>query len=156
MSKRQRRAIFYSSPLVVLLVVFLAVRAKLNTVEANAQMLAQMGQAAQKVLGEYRAGVEGGDVSKVLSCYADAYASEGEGFWAEQLQSERDGVRVYEWKQADVKPFAKQDVGEQVTRYLRGLGKVEESKFKLDSVEHIISPRAYVVRSILWLRGRRG
>ena len=155
MSKRQRRAIFYSSPLVVLLVVILLVRAKLNSVEANAQMLAQMGQAAQKVLGEYRAGLEGGDASKVLSCYTDTYASDAEGFWAEQLQSERDGVRVYEWKQTDVSPFGKRDVGEQVARYLRRLGHVEESKFKLDSVERINGPKDYVIRSFLWLRGER-
>jgi hypothetical protein len=155
MSKKQRRAIFYSSPLVVLLVVFLVVRTKLNAVEANAQLLAQMGQAAQKVLGEYRAGVEAGDVSKVLSCYHDAYASEREGFWAEELQSDRDGVRVYEWRQRGEKPFAKTDEGEQVSRYLRTLGKVEESKFKLDSVEQIVSPQAYVIRSFLWIRGTR-
>ncbi|HEV7892456.1 MAG TPA: VCBS repeat-containing protein [Pyrinomonadaceae bacterium] len=155
MSKKQRRAIFYSSPLVVLLVVFLVVRTKLNAVEANAQLLAQMGQSAQKVLGEYRAGVEAGDVSKVLSCYHDTYASEREGFWAEELQSDRDGVRVYEWRQRGEKPFAKTDEGEQVSRYLRTLGKVEESKFKLDSVEQIVSPQAYVIRSFLWIRGTR-
>jgi hypothetical protein len=155
MSKRQRRVVFYSSPLVALFVIFLLVRVKLNTIEANAQLLAQMGQAAQKVLGEYRAGVEKSDVSKVLSCYDDAYASEREGFWLEELQSERDGVRVYEWKQRDVKPFGKRDEGEQVARYLKTLGKIEDSKFKLDSVEHIISPQAYVIRSFLWLRGTR-
>ena len=155
MSKKQRRAIFYSSPLVVLLVVFLLIRMKLNAVEANAQMLAQMGQAAQKVLGDYRAGVEAGDASKVLATYDDAYASEREGFWSEELQSERDGVRVYEWKQQDSKPFAKRDEGEQVERYLHGLGRVEDSKFKLDSVEQIISPQAYVVRAFLWIRGTR-
>src|SRR5436305_67723 len=113
MSKRQKRFVYYSSPLVVLLVLFLAVRMKLNAVEANAQMLAQMGQAAQKVLGEYREGVERADASKVLSCFDDAYASEREGLWSEELQSERDGVRVYEWKQSDMKPFAKRDDGEQ-------------------------------------------
>lgn len=155
MSKRQRRVIYYSSPLVVLFVVFLVVKMKLNNIETSAQMLAQMGQSAQKVLGEYREGVEQGDAAKVLSCYDDAYASEREGFWTEELQSERDGVRVYEWKQADVKPFAKRDVGEQVGRYLSGLGRVEDSKFKLDSVEQINSPQAYVIRSFLWLRGTR-
>ncbi len=155
MSKRQKRAIFYSTPFVVILVLLLAVRAKLNSVEANAQMLAQMGQAAQKVLGEYRAGLEGGDASKVLAAYAEAYASDAEGFWAERLQSERDGVRVYEWRQTDVRPFGKRDVGEQVARYLRRLGRVEESKFKLDSVERIDGPKDYRIRSFLWLRGRR-
>src|SRR5438105_1714709 len=143
MSKKQKRLVYYSSPLLALLVLSLAVRAKLNAIEASAQTLAQMGQAAQKVLGDYREGVERADASKVLSCYADAYASEGEGFWSEELQSERDGVRVYEWNQRDVKPFGKGDVGEQVGRYLSGLGRVEESKLQRDSVERLISPHAY-------------
>ena len=127
MSKRQKRIVYYCSPLFVLLVLGFFGRAKLNEIEHNSQQLAQLGQAAQKVLGEFRTGVEKADVAKVLSCHDDRYASEREGFWAEQLQSERDGVRVYEWKQADAKPFGKQDVGEQVTRYLRGLGQIEEA-----------------------------
>jgi hypothetical protein len=155
MSKKQKRLVFYCSPAVVLLVLFVLGRAKLNEIEAGAQQLAQMGQAAQKVLGEYRAGLEKFDAEKVLSCYDDAYANEREGFWAEQLQSERDGVRVYEWKLRDARPFGKREVGEQVAHYLKGLGRVEESKFKLDSVEQIESPQSYVIRSFLWIRGTR-
>jgi len=155
MSKRQKRFVFYSSPLVMLLVVLLVGRVKLNEIEARAQQHAQMGQAAQKVLGEYRAGIAKADVSKVLTCFADRYANDRDGFWDEQLQSERDGVRVYEWKLADARPFGKRDVGEQVSRYLQTMGKVEESKFKLHSIEKINSPQSYVVRSFLWLRGTR-
>jgi hypothetical protein len=35
------------------------------------------------------------------------------------------------------------------------MSRVEESKFKLDSVEQIISPEAFVIRSFLWIRGTR-
>ncbi len=155
MSKKQKRLVFYCSPLIVLLVVFVLGRAKLNEIEGNAQQLAQLGQEAQKVLGEYRAGLEKSDAEKVLSCYDESYANEREGLWAEQLQSERDGVRVYEWRLADVRPFGRREVGEQVAHYLKGLGRVEESKFKLDSVERIESPQSYVIRSFLWVRGAR-
>src|SRR5215208_4205251 len=155
MSKKQKRLVFYCSPVVVLLVLFVLGRAKLNEIEGNAQQLAQLGQEAQKVLGEYRAGLEKSDAEKVLSCYDERYANGREGLWAEQLQSERDGVRVYEWKLQDVRPFGKREVGEQVARYLEGLGRVEESKFKLDSVERIDGPGSYVIRSFLWVRGKR-
>jgi hypothetical protein len=155
MSKKKKRLVFYCSPLFVLLLAFGFGRAKLNEIEGNAQQLAQMGQAAQKVLGEYRAGVEESDAAKVLSCYDDRYANEREGLWAEELQSERDGVRVYEWKLQDVRPFGKHEVGQQVAHYLKDLGRVEESKFKLDSVEKIEGPGSYVIRSFLWIRGTR-
>jgi hypothetical protein len=155
MSKRQKRAVFYSSPIILLLVVGVFAKVKLNRLEENAQQLAQMGQAAQKVLGDYREGVEKFDASRVLASIDDGFASPRDGFWAEELQSERDGVRVYEWRLAEPKPFAKRDVGEQVARYMRGITKIEESKFKLDSIEQIIDPQDFVIRSFLWVRGRR-
>src|SRR5688572_23891255 len=95
MSKKQKRVIFYSSPLFVLLLIVGFGKLKLDQIESNAQQLAQMGQAAQKTLGEFRAGIEKFDVEKVLSCYDDQFASDREGFSEERLQSERDGVRVY-------------------------------------------------------------
>ena len=69
MSRRQKRVVFYSSPLIVLLVLVLIAKLKLDQIEANAQQLAQMGQTAQKLLGELRTGVEKSDVEEVLSCY---------------------------------------------------------------------------------------
>jgi len=98
MSRRQKRAMFYSSPLIVLFVLILLAKLKLDQIEANAQQLAQMGQTAQKLLSEYRSGMEKFDVAEVLSCYDENYAGVHEGFSEEQLQSERDGVRVYQWK----------------------------------------------------------
>lgn len=155
MSKRQKRAVFYSSPLIILLAVFILAKMKLNHLEENAQQLAQMGQAAQKVLGNYREGLEASDTNKVLASFDNSFMSERDGFWTEELQSERDGVRVYQWRLSEMKTFGKQDVGEQVSRYLRTIGKIDESKFKLDSVERIISPEAFVIRSFLWIRGTR-
>src|SRR5215211_5292527 len=110
MSKKQKRVVFYSSPLIVLLVIIVLGKLKLDQIEANAQQLAQLGQAAQKLLGEFRTGVEKFDVEKVLSCYDENYASDREGFSAEQLQSERDGVRVYRWKPVQVKTTTKRDM----------------------------------------------
>ncbi|OLE53195.1 MAG: hypothetical protein AUG51_14475 [Acidobacteria bacterium 13_1_20CM_3_53_8] len=155
MSKRKKRAVFYVSPLIILLVVFILVKMKVNNLEENAQQLAQMGQAAQKVLGAYREGIEKFDAARVLTVFNNQFASERDGFWTEELQSERDGVRVYQWRLDQVKPFTKADVGEQVSRYLRTINTIEESKFKLDSVERIISPEAFVIRSFLWIRGTR-
>ncbi|MCA1593862.1 MAG: VCBS repeat-containing protein [Acidobacteria bacterium] len=157
MSKKQKRIVFYSSPLIVLLLILGVGKMKLDYIETNAQLLAQMGQAAQKVLGEYKSGVDKADIAKVLNCYDDKYASEKDGFWVEEedLQAKRDGVRVYQWKLSDAKPFGKAEVGNQVSRYLKTLGKVEESKFKLDSVEEVISPQSYRIRSFLWIRGTR-
>lgn len=154
MSKR-KRAVFYTSPVVILILVVIVAKVKLNQIEENAQQLAQMGQAAQTVLGEYREGLEKFDVPKILTSFDDAFISPRDGYWTEELQSERDGVRVYEWKLADARQFSKQDVGDQVSRYLHTISKIEESKFKLDSVEHIIDPQNFVIRSFLWVRGSR-
>src|ERR1044072_8569034 len=155
MSRRQKRVVFYSSPLIVLLVVILLGKLKLDQIEANAQQLAQMGQTAQKLLGEFRTGVGKFDVQQVLSCYDENYAAEREGFSAEQLQSERDGVRVYKWQPALEKVTLKHDIESEVDHYLKTMKTVDDAKLKLDSVEHIESDRDAVIRSLLWLRGTR-
>ena len=154
MSKRQKR-VFYSSPLIVLLIIVVLVKLKLDQIEANAQQLAQMGQTAQKLLGEFRTGVEKFDVQQVLSCYDENYAADREGFSDEQLQSERDGVRVYKWQPAVEKVTLKHDIASEVEHYLKTMKTVDEAKLKLDSVEHIESDRDAVIRAFLWLRGTR-
>jgi hypothetical protein len=135
------------------------IKVVINRIEASAQLLAQTGQSAIKFLNEYRDGVDEfvtkGDASKIIACYDDNYASYNEGNWSEKLKSERDGVRVYEWEVEDARPFSKADVTTQVTRYLEPVTSIEESKFKLDSVEQIDSPNSAVVRGILWLRGKK-
>ncbi len=155
MSKRQKRLMFYSSPLIVLLVIGVVGKLKLDQIETNAQQLAQMGQAAQKLLGEFRSGVEKFDVEKVLSCYDEKYASDREGFSTEQLESDRDGVRVYKWKPTREQPTTRHDLRVEVERYLKTMSTVEEAKLKLDSVERIDSEGDAVIRSFLWLRGTR-
>jgi hypothetical protein len=131
----------------------------INRLEANAQVLAQTGQAAIKMLNEYRAGVDdfvaNRDASKIIECYADNYASAHDGEWTERLQSDRDGVQVYEWEVERQRLYRKAEVSEQVKHYLTPITSIEESKFKLDSVEHIPAHNAAIVRGVLWLRGQR-
>src|SRR5436190_558403 len=159
MSKRKRRVIFFSSPFVIIFGLLVWGKIAINRVEANAQLLAQTGQAAIKMLNEYRAGVDdfvaNGDASKILECYADDYLSDHEGEWTERLQSDRDGVQVYEWDVEGPRLYHKADVGEQVKHYLKPITAIEESKFKLDSVEQIPAQNSAVVRGVLWLRGQR-
>ena len=155
MSRRQKRVVFYSSPLIVLLIIIVLAKLKLDQIEANAQQLAQMGQTAQKLLGEFRTGVEKFDVGQVLSCYDENYAGEHQGFPAQELQSDRDGVRVYKWKPGVEKNTSKGDMADEVQHYLKTMNTVDEAKFKLDSVERLDSDRDAVIRSFLWLRGTR-
>src|SRR5216684_7146061 len=159
MSKRKRRLIFFSSPFVIILGLLVWGKIAINRVEANAQLLAQTGQASIKLLNEYRSGVDNfvakKDPSKILDCYAENYLSDHEGEWEEKLQSNRDGVQVYEWEVENQRPFHKADVARQVTRYLDTITSIEESKFKLDSVEDLSSQNSATVRGVLWLRGLR-
>src|SRR6266851_896187 len=159
MSNRKRRVILFSSPFVIILGLLVWGKIAINRVEANAQLLAQTGQASIKLLNEYRSGVDNfvakKDPSKILDCYAENYLSDHEGEWEEKLQSNRDGVQVYEWEVENQRPFLKADVARQVTHYLTPITSIEESKFKLDSVENLATPNATTVRGVLWLRGVR-
>jgi hypothetical protein len=157
MSKRKKRLIYLLTPFAVILLLALWGKIYTDRVEASAKLLAETGQAAIKLLGEYRAGVEKLDVAQVLACYDEKYASENEGYWAEEEdpKASRDGVRVFRWKLTDEKAFSKSDVVEQVSRYISSIRSIEEGKFKLDRVEEIPDARSAVIRSMLWLRGTR-
>ncbi len=159
MSKRKRRVIIFSSPLVIILGLVIWGKVAINRVEANAQLLAETGQGAIKLLNEYRAGVDdfvaNKDAGKILDCYAENYSSARGGEWAEKLQSNRDGVQVYEWDVDGQRSYGKAEVGEQVEHYLKRITSIEESKFKLDSVEQIPAHNSAIVRGVLWLRGQR-
>src|SRR5258708_18211501 len=110
MSRRRKRVVFYSSPIAVIGLLLVIGKIYINGVEANAQLLAETGQSAIKLLSEYKTGVEHLSADQVVSCYDDNYASELEGYWVEHLESERDGVRVYEWDLDGARPFTKADV----------------------------------------------
>lgn len=155
MSKRQKRAIVYCSPLAAIAVMLIWGKIYVGRVEADARLLAETGQSAIRLLGEYKSGIENLSVGGVLACYDDNYASDSDGMWVEQLRSEKDGVRVYEWALDSVRPFNKGDVAEQITRYLGTISTIEEAKCKLDSVEKITNSDAATIRSILWVRGTR-
>src|SRR5258706_4070345 len=159
MSKRKRRVIFFSSPFIIILGLAVWGKIAINRVEANAELLAETGQAAIKLLSEYRAGVDdfvaNKDAAKILQCYADDYAGSYGGAWTEGRPSDRDGVQVYEWD-SDVRGSSRKgEVTAGVRHYLERITSIEESKFKLDSVENIPSSAPAVVRGVLWLRGKR-
>src|SRR5438045_6833334 len=92
MSKKRRRIIFIALPLIVILVLGIWLKLEVNRVEASALLLAQTGQAAIKMLNDYRAGVNqfvtNKDANKILECYAANYLSDKEGQWTEKLKSE--------------------------------------------------------------------
>ena len=93
MSKRRKRIVFYSSPFVVIGLILLWGDIYLNGVEANARALAETGQAAIKLLGEYKAGVESLDSARVVACYGDD-SFQRQGTFAVLIgkEVERDGI----------------------------------------------------------------
>ncbi|HEU4390069.1 MAG TPA: VCBS repeat-containing protein [Blastocatellia bacterium] len=155
MSSRKKRSIYLISPIAVLAIVLLVVKVYLDRVEASARLLAETGQSAIKLLGEYKTGVERLDAEQVIACYDEGYSNEVEGFWSERLVSDRDGVQVFEWELDDERPFSRAEIVALVDRYLGGVRSIEEAKFKLDSVEETANSRSSVIRSLLWLRGAK-
>jgi hypothetical protein len=151
MASKYRKTLLYGAPLAALLV--LAGVLYVNRLQADARLLAQVGREHQQLLERYKKAIEQREIEQISACYDDLYASTNGGFWEEELRSERDGVRVYHWGLKETRPFARADVIEQVKRYLRRIGSLEESKWRLDLVEEIPHADAAVIRSFLWLRG---
>ncbi len=158
MSKRKKRIIYFAIPLVIILGVLIFVRFKINAIEEKAQLLAQTGQVTIKLLGEYRSGIEkyvsAKDAALIEACFDNNFEGGQTGAWKEKLVSERDGVRVFEWETAAPVHTKAEIIGE-LKNYLNQVVSIKESKFKLDTVEQIVTPEETYAHGFLWLRGTR-
>ena len=149
--KRMWRYIFPS--IAVLAVVVIAGVLFTNRIKANAQSWAATGKAAIALLNKYKAGVAALDMGAILACYDDAYQNENDGFWVQNLQSDRDGVQTYSWETEAAQPFQKVDQGKQLSRYFAGIESIDESHFKLGKLEDITDVTKPIIRSVFWVTG---
>ena len=106
MAKR-KKLILYSSPLVVLMAMLVLGKIQIDRFQHGAELLASTGTSAIQLLKEYGEGIREGDVDRILACYDDAYDSPNQGSWREELRSERDGIRVYDWRSDGPRRFRK-------------------------------------------------
>ena len=151
--KRKKIIVLYTSPILGLVVLAALVGSQVERIDAEAQLFAETGKGVLALFGEHSAGLAKGDLDLTLACYADGYASPQEGFWAERLRSERDGVEVYDWRSVDPRPFTREDVADQLAAFLASAGTLKKVKLKLAALEELPRPGAAVTRGILWLRG---
>ncbi|MEE8526206.1 MAG: VCBS repeat-containing protein, partial [Thermoanaerobaculia bacterium] len=156
MSKKHRQMIVYTSPVFGLVALVLVIaKIQVDRLQSGAEQLAATGRAAIQLSKEVAEGIRELDLERVLDCYAEGYDSPKEGSWSEELRSDRDGIRVYDWRSRNPRRYRKADVAAKLDELLQGLTAVEHSKLKLERVEEIVSSGEAVVRSILWLRGER-
>ena len=155
MPKRPKTLILYSSPVVLIGAVALFAMVEAGRLQSDAERLATTGQAAIQVLKEVAASLYDSDLDRALASYSEHYEDPEGGFWSEQLRSDRDGVRVYDWQVEDAQSFGKAEMREQLSRLLDRAATWEKVKFKLHSVEESPTSRGgdTVVRATLVLRG---
>ncbi|MBT5874254.1 MAG: VCBS repeat-containing protein [Candidatus Latescibacteria bacterium] len=153
MSRKQKRILLYSSPIALLIVAAILGTGYLNGIQSDANRLADTGKAAIDMFTAYKTGLEKSDIDGVLSHYSTDYSGENDGRWTERMQSDRDGVRVFEWGTQPSETFVKDDVRVQISGLLARIDTIEYSKFKLDAVEQFLGTDGAIVRSFLWLRG---
>lgn len=124
-----------------------------DRIERKATRVSEAGVSLNKFLKAYSAAVKERDVDGLLELYDDAYAAENEGLWIEQLQSERDGVRVYDWEIDNPRSFTKADVRRQIEDHLSQIAEIDKGKFKISSIQQLNDDGSAVIRGVLWLRG---
>jgi hypothetical protein len=124
-----------------------------DRIEARALRISEAGISLNKFLATYATAIERRSVDGLLVLYDDQYISEKEGLWTEVLQSDRDGVQVYNWKIEHPQVFKKADVRQQVVAHFSRTGKIEKGKFKISAIEDLRDDGSAVIRCVLWLRG---
>jgi hypothetical protein len=103
----------------------------MDRIDREAEHFAETGKGVIALLHDYQAALTKLDVDRALTCFDPEYANDRDGLWVEQLQSDRDGVRVYEWRLADEQRFTRDDIGRQLRHYFSTVRSIEESHFKL-------------------------
>ena len=129
---------------------------RVDSLQAEADLLAETGRAAISMFNQVAEDLKAQDLDKLLAHYHDEYAAASGGDWLQELVSDADGVRTYAWTVTEPRSFGKADIAAQLERLLAPIHSLEMSKLKLDRVEDLADPASPVVRSFLWLRGDRG
>lgn len=153
MSKKQKRVLVYSSPLVLLVIAVVGGMSYFQGLQKDATRLAETGRGTIDMLKAYMVGLEKNDIDEVMSFYDDGYVNEDDGRWMERLVSTQDGISVYDWSVADSQKYGKTEVRGQIQALLDKFNTLQESKLKLDTFEEFISDDEMVARAFLWLRG---
>ena len=123
-----------------------------DRIEARGLQISDAGTSLNTFLKQFTTAFVERDLDALLALHDDSYASHSEGLWRRKLQTEQDGVEVYEWTIDASRPFAKPDVRDQFADYLDQLGEIEEGKFKITALDEI-EENSSVIRAVLWLRG---
>jgi len=153
--RRRWRFLFRALVVVICMAGGLSVWAKvtLDRIERQAAQLSDAGVSLNKFLREYAENVKQRDVPGLLELYDDDYSADNEGLWVETLQSERDGVRVYDWQVDDPRAFNKEDLRLQIEDHLSQIAAIDKGKFKILSIQELNDDDTAVIRGVLWLRG---
>lgn len=122
--------------------------------ERDAKAWAETGTAAIQLMKEVAAGLESGDLDRVMASYSEAYTAEDQGPWRRTLRSDRDGIQIYDWSEDGGRRLQKADVRQQHAALLAEIHSLEMAKLKLGLVEEVRGEHEMVVRAVLWLRGR--
>ncbi|HUG70840.1 MAG TPA: VCBS repeat-containing protein [Pirellulaceae bacterium] len=150
---RRRLMIALLVILVPLCVAGVWVKFTFDRVEREALRLAETGVSLNKFLKTYVAAVKDKDIDALMTLHDDDYASEREGLWQLNLQSDRDGVQVYAWESREEKFYGKADVRRQLELHLASHDVIESAKFKISSIEEMNDDGLTKIRAVLWLRG---
>ena len=151
---RLRRWLLRAAVAVGLVVAVLAVAGKvyLDRVETRALRLAQTGTSLNTFLKNYIELLQARDIPALLSLFDANYASDRDGPWEEQLQSDRDGVQVYSWTARVEASFSREGLRRQTQGHLDRIGAIESGKFPISSIESLGDDGSAVIRAVLWLR----
>lgn len=133
---------------------YLWAKFSLDRIQHDAREFEETGIALNRLMTEYATALKQRDVEVLMSLHDDRYSTPMEGIWQLSLTADRDGARVYSWILTEKKVYAKADIRKQVEHYFAGVGQLDETKFKIASIEKLGENGSATVRGVLLVRGR--
>ena len=148
---RARRAALLLAAAAVGLVAYGGVKA--NRIERDAHRFAETGKAVLALLSEHAAGLQAGELDRILPLYTADFTSPDDGAWRQDLREQRDGVAVYDWRVEAPETYDFDELAGHLKAFMAASGELDQAKLKLAALEDLSQDDVAVVRTVLWLRG---
>ena len=145
----RRRILWVAVPLLVVLTV---VAIWVNDIDRRAALLAATGKSVITMFGELGKALVTAEPAAIEDLFDDAFVSNNTGGWSEREHERHDGIRRWSWTPTTGSCDRATAIA-QLVRVRAAMGKVDQLKFKLRSIEHLPEDERTSVLGTMVARG---
>ena len=128
-------------------------KVQFDRIERDATQLSETGISLNAFLKQFATALKAKDIDALLAFHATNTVDDSN--WELALQSDRDGVQVYDWVPKHQSDRRTDSLREQLDCMVADCEKIDTAKVKISSIKEIGPNGDTTITAVLWLRGSR-